>query len=245
MTEQQSNRIEGRTVVVTGAASGIGRAIAEGFLRDGALVVGGDVQADGLAAIAELGAVTRVTDVRSREDVEALIETAREAGGRIDALFNNAGIAGLRRVDEFEPGEFERVIEIHLFGTLYGMRAALPGMREQGHGRIINALSRAAEFSGPSQSAYSSAKAALWALTRSAAAENRDLDILINGLIPGPTNTAIWGRDMPQLQSPEVVYPTARMLATLPEGGPSGQVFWNEKVYPLMDPANRRTRGRR
>jgi hypothetical protein len=70
------------------------------------------------------------------------------------------------------------------------------------------------------------------------------MDILVNGLIPGPTNTAIWGRDMPQLQSPDVVYPTARMLATLPEGGPSGRVFWDEKVYPLMDPENRRPAAR-
>ena len=79
-----------------------------------------------------------------------------------------------------------------------------------------------------------SAKAGLWAATRSAARECADTDILVNGLIPGPTNTAIWGRDMPQLQAPEAVYPTARMLASLPAGGPSGQVFWDEKPYPLM-----------
>ncbi len=58
-----------------------------------------------------------------------------------------------------------------------------------------------------------------------------------SGMI-GPTNTAIWGRDMPQLQSAEVVYPTARLLATLPAGGPSGKVYWNEKEYRLFDAAN-------
>ncbi|MFV2090313.1 MAG: hypothetical protein ACC642_06640, partial [Pseudomonadales bacterium] len=60
-----------------------------------------------------------------------------------------------------------------------------------------------------------------------------------NMLIPGPTNTSIWGKDRPDLQSPETTYPTARMLATLPEDGPRGEVFWNEKTYPLFDPGNR------
>ncbi len=60
----------------------------------------------------------------------------------------------------------------------------------------------------------------------------------MNGLIPGPTNTGIWGRDIPRLQSPEAVYPTAQMLATLPPDGPTGKVFWNEREYALMDPAN-------
>ena len=62
-------------------------------------------------------------------------------------------------------------------------------------------------------------------------------DIRINMLIPGPTNTAIWGRDMPQMQSPEVTFPTARMLATLPPAGAHGEVFWDEEPYPLF--ANR------
>ncbi len=111
-------------------------------------------------------------------------------------------------------------------------------MRAQGYGRIVNTLSRAAEVAASKGSAYSAAKAALWALTRTAAKETADTDILVNGLIPGPTNTAIWGRDMPHMQGPEVSYPTALMLATLPADGPRGEVFWNEKPYPLMDPAN-------
>ena len=61
-------------------------------------------------------------------------------------------------------------------------------------------------------------------------------------LIPGPTNTSIWGRDMPELQSPEVTYPTARMLATLASGGPSGKVFWNEQEYKLFAPENQANR---
>jgi NAD(P)-dependent dehydrogenase (short-subunit alcohol dehydrogenase family) len=230
--------LKDRTIVITGAASGIGKALAEGFLAEGASVVGADISLKGLDDLRAKGAIVRPTDVASPTEVEALIDLAVRETGRLDALFNNAGIALPRRVEELEPGSFEHVIAVHLFGTVYGMRAAIPRMREQGSGRIINTLSRAAEIPQPGTSAYSAAKAALWALTRAASAETADTDILVNGLIPGPTNTAIWGRDMPKLQPPEAVYPTARMLATLPAGGPTGQVFWDEKPYPLMDPAN-------
>jgi NAD(P)-dependent dehydrogenase (short-subunit alcohol dehydrogenase family) len=230
--------LEGRTIVITGAASGIGKALAEGFLRDGATVLGADIRPEGLETIATRGAPVATADVSERDAVERLVERARRETGRLDVLFNNAGFGSRTRIEDLSPGEFERLIEVHLFGTVHGLRFAIPVMRAQRYGRIVNTLSRGAEVSAPGFSAYSAAKAALWALTRAAAREAADADILVNGLIPGPTNTAIWGRDMPQLQPPEAVYPTARMLATLPAGGPSGQVFWNEKPYPLMDPAN-------
>ena len=226
----------GRSIVITGAASGIGRALALGFLADGAHVIGADVQP--CPEVGDAGALVREVDVADSAQVFGLIAFAREQTGRVDVLFNNAGYGTRARIEELEAGAFERLVAVHLFGALHGLRAVLPVMRAQGYGRIINTLSRAAEINGPLGAPYAAAKAALWSLTRSAAAENRDLDILVNGLIPGPTNTAIWGRPMPRMQDPAVVYPTARMLATLPAGGPSGQVFWNEKPYPLMDPAN-------
>ena len=230
--------MHGTTVVITGAASGIGKAIALGFLADGASVLGVDRAPDGLVDVKEAGGQTEVADVSQPEAVEAFVARAVQDTGRIDALFNNAGYGIRTRIEDLAEHEFEQLVAVHLFGAIYGMRAAIPVMRKQGHGRIVNTLSRAAEIAGPSDSAYSAAKAALWAATRSAACETADTDILVNGLIPGPTNTAIWGRPMPNLQPPEAVYPTAKMLATLPAGGPSGQVFWDEKPYPLMDPAN-------
>lgn len=230
--------IEGRSIVITGAASGLGRAWALGFLREGARVVAADIDEVGLADAAAEGAVAVRTDVSSARDVEALIERCRRETGRVDVLFNNAGFGSRHRIEEMPAGEFERMLAVHVFGALYGLRAAIPIMREQGHGRIVNTLSRAAEICAAGGSAYSAAKAALFALTRSAARETEATDILINGLIPGPTNTAIWGRDMPRLQAPEATYPAARVLALLPAGGPSGQVFWNQKPYPLMHPDN-------
>ena len=133
---------------------------------------------------------------------------------------------------------FERHVAVHLFGCVNGMRAALPHMRRQGYGRIINTLSRNAEVAVPTTSAYAAAKAAMWAATRVTAAEVTDVDILINMLIPGPTNTPIWGRERPNLQPPAATYATARMLATLATGGPTGKVYWNEQEYALFDPGN-------
>ncbi len=120
--------IAGRTVVVTGAGSGIGRAIAFGFLRDGARVVACDIREPGLAALAEEGAITKQTDVSSPEAVKALIERAHGETGRLDALFNNAGFGSRKNVAELGEGEFERMIAVHLFGTIYGMRHA-PAIR--------------------------------------------------------------------------------------------------------------------
>ena len=230
--------IEGRTVVITGAGSGIGKALAEGFLRDGARVVAADIDPSGLESLQRDGAHVLRTDVASDDAVRAMLARAVDETGRLDVLFNNAGIGSRTRVEDLAPDEFERMLRIHLFGTVYGMRAAIPVMRAQGYGRIVNTISRGAEAARPGNAAYGAAKAGMYVVTRSAAEEVADADILINALIPGPTNTAIWGRDMPQLQKPEVVYPTALFLATLPAGGPRGRVFWNEKEYTLFHPDN-------
>ena len=225
---------KGKTIVITGAASGLGDAWTKGFLKDGATVVAADIDEPGLAAVASLGALTVRTDVSLESDVKAMIDFAMSETGRIDVLFNNAGIGFMRPFLEVPTGEFERHIAIHLYGTVYGMRYALPHMQAAGYGRIINTISRAAEASGFRSAAYASAKAAIFAATRSVAKEFAEGDILINMIIPGPTNTAIWGRDMPQMQSAKVTYPTAKMLATLPAGGPRGKVFWDEKEYKLF-----------
>lgn len=230
--------LQGKTIVITGAASGLGRAWAEGFLAAGATVIAADIDAARLEDMGQKGARPLRVDVSDRSGVQSMIEYAFSETGRLDVLFNNAGVGSRTRIEDLVDDEFERIAAIHLFGTVHGMRFAIPLMRTQGHGRIVNTISRAAESGGPNNSAYAASKAAIWAATRSAAAEVRDADILINMLIPGPTNTAIWGRDMPGLQPPEASFPTARMLATFPAGGPSGKVFWNEKEYALFHPEN-------
>ena len=90
----------------------------------------------------------------------------------------------------------------------------------------------------PTTSAYAAAKAGIWSTSRVAAKEVADSDILINMLIPGPTNTQIWGKEMSHLQDPKETYPTAKMLVLLEKGGPSGKVFWDEKEYPMFAEEN-------
>lgn len=224
---------KGKTVVITGAASGLGRAWSEGFNNEGALVIAADIDERGLASLAK-GIKPVVTDVSSKEDVFSLIDYAVEQTGKIDILFNNAGYGLPYKLEDYPSGEFEKLVAVHLFGTVYGMQAAIPVMRKQGFGRIINTISRHAETSAPKASAYAASKAAIWTVSRSTAEEVHGSGILVNMLIPGPTNTGIWGKDMPQLQAAEVTFPTAKMLALCDDDGPSGRIFWDEKEYQLF-----------
>ena len=231
--------VKNKTIVITGAASGIGRAWAKAFNQEGANVVACDINQEGLSALEGLGILTLATDVSKDQQVKDLINFATEKTGRLDVVFNNAGIGYGHKLEKSPLGAFEHHVAVHLFGCFYGMKHAIPIMRKQGSGRIINTISRNAETNTLGTSAYSAAKAGIWSASRVAAYEVSDSDILINMIIPGPTNTAIWGKDMKHLQSPEVTYPTARMLATLEKSGPTAKVFWDEKEYPMFNSKNK------
>mgnify|MGYP001410501190 FL=1 len=230
--------LKDKTILITGAASGLGKAWSKKFSEEGARVFACDINEEGLTELKDFGIDTQVIDVSSASHVQSFVESAITDTGKIDVLFNNAGMGFGYKLDSFPDGAFEHHISVHLFGTVYGMRYALPVMQRQGYGRIINTISRNAETNVEGTSAYSAAKAAIWSATRVAAKENIDHNILINMIIPGPTNTNIWGKDMPHLQSPEDTYPTARFLACLEEGGPTGKVYWNEKEYPMFNQEN-------
>ena len=230
--------LKDKTILITGAASGLGKAWSKKFSEEDARVFACDINEEGLTELKDLGIDTQVIDVSSATHVQSFIESAITDTGKIDVLFNNAGMGFGYKLDSFPDGAFEHHVSVHLFGTVYGMRYALPLMQRQGYGRIINTISRNAETNVEGTSAYSAAKAAIWSATRVAAKENIDHNILINMIIPGPTNTNIWGKDMPHLQSPEDTYPTARLLACLEEGGPTGKVYWNEKEYPMFNQEN-------
>ena len=230
--------LKDKTILITGAASGLGKAWSKKFSEEGARVFACDINEEGLTELKDLRIDAQVIDVSSAAHVQSFIESAITDTGKIDVLFNNAGMGFGYKLDSFPDGAFEHHVSVHLFGTVYGMRYALPVMQRQGYGRIINTISRNAETNVEGTSAYSAAKAAIWSATRVAAKENIDHNILINMIIPGPTNTNIWRKDMPHLQSPEDTYPTARLLACLEEGGPTGKVYWNEKEYPMFNQEN-------
>ena len=222
------------TVVVTGAASGIGHAISLGFLGDGAKVVAVDVDLSGMGSLADRGAVVKQIDMSDPAQVEEMVQVALDETGRMDVLFNNAGLGLCKPLIDHEPDEFERLYRVNVFGPYYGLKAAIPVMRQQKSGRIINMLSRVAETDQAGFSAYGSSKAALFALTKYAAVETQSDNILVNGMIPGLTKTGMSSEG----QDPGKTYLTARMLATLPAGGPTGRVYWNEKEYHLFKPSN-------
>jgi NAD(P)-dependent dehydrogenase (short-subunit alcohol dehydrogenase family) len=233
--------LAGKVILVTGASHGIGRALACGFVADGADVVAFDLlETSSPDDTAHFLAV--VGDVTSEADVDRVVAAAQQHFGHIDVLVNNAGIAGAREWLARPFKEWAAVIQVNLIGVALCTHRVLPGMLARGYGRVINVASRAAEF--PEGSAYSASKAGVISFTRALAAAvgpPKHPDILINALIPGPTNTAMTqqaGYHPTRLQDPEAVYPHTRFLVTLPAGGPHGRVFWNSQEYAMYTQFN-------
>jgi 3-oxoacyl-[acyl-carrier protein] reductase len=176
---------EGRTVIVTGAARGIGRALTERFASSGAHVVAVDVDADELGAVAGAVGATPVTaSVADSADVERIVEAAVGATGRVDVLVNNAGILRDRVVWKLTDEDWEAVLAVHLGGTFRLTRACVPRFREQGFGRIINVTSYTGLHGNVGQSAYAAAKAGIVGFTKTTAKELARFGVTVNAISP-------------------------------------------------------------
>lgn len=246
--------IGGKVVLITGAATGIGQALATGFTKDGAHVIGFDTNRGGLAETAKICSnrlLTVVGDVTSEADVDRLVTTCIEQFGHIDVLFNNAGIPDQGALLDCPFHDWARVIEVNLIGVALCTHRVLPGMLKRGYGRIINVASRAAESAGARLSAYASSKAGVITFTKAIANSiDREQcpDVLVNAMIPGMTRTPIWASAVESgmlskerldiFQEPETVYPHARFIVELPPGGPNGRVFFNSEDYPVYQHFN-------
>lgn len=188
-------RFEGRRAVVTGGASGIGRATALRLVAEGAEVTIGDIDDDGAAAVVAEGEgriAYQRCDVTRPEDIAALMQAADAAGG-IDALFNNAGAGGLRaRIDEIDVDGWDRTQHLLLRSVALGIREAAPLMAKRGGGAIVNTASIAALQTGAAPTAYSVAKAGVLHLSRMAAADLARHRIRVNAVCPGFITTNIF-----------------------------------------------------
>ena len=188
--------LDDRVAVVTGAAQGLGRAIAQRFVAEGARVVLGDVDADAARAAAQaLGGadVARAVgcDVTVAAQVDGLIAAAVEHFGALDVMVNNAGITRDATMRKMTEQEFDDVIAVHLKGTWHGLRAAAAVMRQNQRGAIVNMSSISGKVGMVGQTNYSAAKAGIVGMTKAAAKELAHVGVRVNAIAPGLIRSAM------------------------------------------------------
>ena len=188
--------LAGRIAVITGGAQGLGFAIAEQFIAEGARVLLGDLDIDDTRAAAQaLGGseVARAVacDVTSASEVDHLIAAAVEEFGSVDVMVNNAGITRDATLRKMTEQQFDDVISVHLKGTWNGTRSAAAIMREQGSGAIINMSSISGKVGFVGQTNYSAAKAGIIGVTKAAAKELAHLGVRVNAIAPGLIRSAM------------------------------------------------------
>jgi NAD(P)-dependent dehydrogenase (short-subunit alcohol dehydrogenase family) len=197
MTERSGGRLDGKVAIVTGAASGIGRAIARRFVAEGSAVVGGDVDKEGLDALAEElgdGFVAAPGDVTVEGDQAALVATAVDRYGRLDVAVANAGTGHLAPILEHDTVDWQRIIDLCLTGVFLTVKHAGRAMRAGGGGgSIVTMASLNAVQPAAGMSAYCSAKAAVAMLAEVAAIELGPAGIRVNAIGPGLVQTNLTG----------------------------------------------------
>ena len=192
-----SNNIEGKVVVITGASSGLGEATARHLSAQGANLVLGARRVDRLNTLADKlsgnggKAIALETDVTQREQVKRLVDAAVQTYGRIDVVINNAGLMPQSLLESLMVDDWDRMIDVNIKGVLYGIAAALPYMKEQKSGHIINVSSVAGHKVGPGGAVYSATKHAVLALSEGLRQEVKPYNIRTTVISPGAVATEL------------------------------------------------------
>ncbi|KKI89531.1 3-ketoacyl-ACP reductase [Bacillus sp. SA1-12] len=191
-------RLKDKVAIITGAASGMGKAIAEGYAKEGAKVVVSDLNIEGARTVAEemkaLGAeaIAIQTNVTSEKDLHQLFSETIQVFGKLDILVNNAGIMdGMEPVGEISDERWEKVFSVNTTAVMKSMRIAVNRFLEQGHGTIVNNISAGGLFGARAGAAYTASKHAVVGLTKNTAFMYADKNIRCNGIAPGAVMTNI------------------------------------------------------
>ena len=200
-------RLKGKVALITGAGSGIGRAEAVLFAREGAKVIVADINEEkGKETVKEIisnggEAVFMKLDVTDPKQWQEVVNKAIEQYGKVDILVNNAGILISKSIEEMTIEEWDKVIKVNLYGTFYGCKFILPAMKRAGGGVIINTGSIMAFVAYPNEVSYEASKGAVRLLTKSVAIEYAKYNIRVNCLCPGNTRTPM---NEPWLKDPKL-----------------------------------------
>ncbi|MDB5698258.1 MAG: putative oxidoreductase [Alphaproteobacteria bacterium] len=195
-----NENIDGKVVVITGASSGLGEAAARLLAEKGAKLVLGARRKERIDALAQEiaasgGSVEAVaTDVTDRADVQALVDKAVEAFGRVDVMINNAGVMLVSPVERLKVDDWDRMIDVNIKGVLYGIAAALPVMQRQKSGHMINVSSVAGHKVRPTSAIYSATKHAVRALSEGVRQELKGYNIRSTIISPGAVATELVDR---------------------------------------------------
>jgi NADP-dependent 3-hydroxy acid dehydrogenase YdfG len=196
--------VNGKVIIITGASSGIGEASAKLLAQHGARVVLGARRTENLeqivTAIRQEGGTAefKAVDVTDREDVKAFVHFAKDTFGRVDVIFNNAGVMPLSLMTALKVDEWDKMIDVNIRGVLNGIAAGLPIMEAQGGGQFINTASIAAHMVGPTSAVYSATKYAVWAISDGLRQESKNIRVTI--ISPGVVVTEL-GSDITEESS--------------------------------------------
>ncbi len=201
-----ANELAGKTAVVTGSTSGIGLGIARALAGAGMNVMlnglgdAAAVEATRAGVEADYGVKARYSsaDMFKPNEVVRMIEDARVLLGSVDVLVNNAGIQHVEAIETFPPAKWDAIIAINLSSAFHAMRAAVPDMKRQGWGRIINIASAHGLVASPFKSAYVAAKHGLLGLTKTVALETAEHGITVNAICPGYVLTPLVQKQIPE-----------------------------------------------